>query len=165
MDRIFRRRESPAVPPPPEAELQPIRLYSSDGTWVCWVRPGGERVTDILQRPEGLVVLPDGAVESDPEAWLPVDVDALLLVVPPPHTSRPELRVHRQRQEVAVRIGPYRVFGTAHLKPGYAQDPFLRATQPFLPLTDAVVERDDAPPERFDVVIVNQRLVEDFREV
>lgn len=165
MDWLLGRRsasEPPRVEPP---ELQPIRLYSSDTVFAAWVHPAGERITDILQRGDELPVLPEGADHQDPDAWLAVNLSALLLVVPPPHVSQPEQRLHRQREAVQIRIGPYRVSGTAHLRPGHGQDPFVRATQPFLPLTDAVVQRDDDPPERLEVVIVNLRFVEDFQEV
>jgi hypothetical protein len=127
--------------------------------------PAGERLSDMLQRGDELAVLPDGADYRDPEAWLSVNLDLLLLVVPPPHVSRPELRLHRQRQAVQVRTGPYLVSGTAHLKPGYGQDAFVRARQPFLPLTEAVIERADEEPERVAVVIVNVALTEEFLEL
>lgn len=165
MDWLFRRRSAPEPPEVEPPELQPIRLYSSETVFAAWVHPAGERITDILQRGDELAVLPDGADYRDPDAWLVVNPDALLAVVPPPHVSPPELRLHRQREAVQIRTGPYLISGTAHLRPGQEQDPFIRATQPFLPLTDALVQRDDDPPEQFDVVIVNLRLMEDFREV
>lgn len=165
MDWLLGRRsvsEPPKVEPP---ELQPIRLYSSETVFAASVHPAGERLTDILQRGDEVLVLPEGADHQDPDAWLAVNPDALLAVVPPPHVSQPELRLHRQRESVQIRTGPYRISGTAHLRPGHEQDPFVRATRPFLPLTDALVQRDDEPPERFDVVIVNLRLMEDFQQV
>ncbi len=165
MDWLLGRRrasEAPKVEPP---ELQPIRLYSSDTVFAASVHPAGERVTDILQRGDELLVLPEGADHQDPEAWLAVNPDALLVVVPPPHVSAPELRLHRQRETVQIRSGPYRISGTAHLRPGQERDRLLRATRPFLPLTDALVQHDDDPPERFDVVIVNLRLTEEFQEL
>jgi len=165
MDWLLGRRrasEPPNVEPP---ELQPIHLYSSDAMFAGWVHTAGERITDILHRGDELAVLPEGADHQDPDAWLAVNPDALLAVVPPPHLSRPELRLHRQREAILIRTGPYRISGTAHLKPGHGQDPFVRATQPFLPLTDALVQRDEEQPERFDVVIVNLRLMEEFQEL
>jgi hypothetical protein len=165
MDWLLGRRrasEPPRVEPP---DLQPIRLYSAETVFAASVHPGGERITDILQRGDELLVLPQGADHQDPDAWLAVNPDALLAVVPPPHVSPPELRLHRQREEVEIRTGPYRITGTAHLRPGQEQDPFVRATRPFLPLTDALVQRADGPPERFDVVIVNLRLMQGFQEV
>lgn len=165
MDWLLGRRRTSEPPKVELPELQPIRLYSSDTVFAASVHPGGQRITDILQGGHELLVLPDGADHLDPEAWLAVNPDALLAVVPPPHVSPPELRLHRQQEAVEIRSGPYRISGTAYLRPGQENDPLLRATRPFLPLTDALVQRDDEPPERFDVVIVNLRLMENFREL
>jgi hypothetical protein len=146
-------------------ELLPIRLYTVDVVVPARCDPVDQRVTDILSRGDELAILPDGRDPDDPGSWLSVDPDAVLLIVPPPFVSRPEMRVHRHRQEVRLRIGPYVVTGTAHLRPGEGEDPFLRATQPFLPLTDAVIEQADQPPERVEVVIASFRQIEEFREV
>lgn len=165
MDWLLHRRHDAEPPRIEQPELQPIRLYSAEAIVTGWVDPAGDRITDILQRRDELAVLPDGTDPRDPEAWRSANPDALILVVPPPHSGRPELRVHRQRQAVRVKAGPYVVAGTAHLKPGHAEDVYLRATQPFLPLTDAAVQRGDELLERADVVIVNMRLVEEFTEI
>lgn len=165
MDWLLGRRRTSEPPKVELPELQPIRLYSLDTVFAASVHPGGQRITDILQGGHELLVLPDGADHLDPEAWLAVNPDALLAVVPPPHVSPPELRLHRQQEAVEIRSGPYRISGTAYLRPGQENDPLLRATRPFLPLTDALVQRDDEPPERLDVVIVNLRLMESFREL
>lgn len=146
-------------------ELQPIQLYAADAVITGWVDPAGQRMTDILQRVDELAILPDGADPENPDEWRTVNPEQCLIVVPPPHVSPPELRVHRPRQAVQVAIGPYAISGTAHLKAGHGEDLFFRATHPFLPLTDAVVERAGASPELHEVVIVNLRLVESFREV
>ena len=163
MDWLLRKRDQPS-----EREgsrpLQPIRLYSAHVVVVAWVDPANERITDILSRGDDLAVLPEGRDPEDVNNWLSINADELLLVVPPPQTSRPELRVHRQRQAVRAHIGPYIVTGTAHLKPGHADDPFLRAAQPFLPLTEAVIEQPGESPTRVEVVIANFRHIADLRE-
>lgn len=164
MDWLLRRRTAPEAPPA-EPELQPIALYGEQGQVSGWTDPAGERVTDILQRGDELMILPDGANRANPEDWKAVDTDALLLVVPPPHTSAPELRLQRQRQAVRIRVGPYVVHGTAHLRPGQAEDPYLRATQPYLPLTEAIIEQAGQPEQRVPVVIVNFRRIDEFREI
>lgn len=161
MNRLFAKRGD--SPPEPAHELQPIRIYTRDVVVAGWVRPSDERMTDRLHRGQELDVLPDGADPAAPESWISLAASGVLMVIPPPHVSPPEKRLHRQTQQVLIRIGEYMVSGTAHLKPGFEQDLFLRATQPFLPLTDAVIatEAGEAP---FDVVIVNLAEVEEMRE-
>jgi hypothetical protein len=158
-----RREPEPEVPAP--RELLPIRLYAADVVVPGRCEPGDERVTDILGRGDELPVVPDGRDPADPDSWITVDTDAVLLIVPPPHVSRPEARVHRQRQGVQLRIGPYIVTGTAHLRPGESADPFLRATQPFLPLTEAMIAQEGAAPEQVEVIIANFRKIEELREI
>ena len=165
VDWLLRRRADPESQRPAGRELLPIRLFSADVVVPGRVDPEGDRITDILQRGAELTVLPDGRDPEDPGSWMSVNADAMLLVVPPPHVSRPELRVHRHRETVDVRIGPYRVTGIAHLRPGEEGDPYLRATQPFLPLTDATIEQPGEPPERVEVVIVNFRRIDAFQVV
>ncbi len=165
MDWLLRRKGDAEPSPPAGRELLPIRLYAADTVVPAHVAPEGERITDILRRGDELSVLPDGRDPDEPDGWMSVNPEAMLLVVPPPHVSHPELRVHRHRETVQVRIGPYRVTGTAHLRPGEEDDPYLRATQPFLPLTDAVIEQPEAPPEPVEVVIVNFRRIDEFRVV
>lgn len=161
MNRLFGKGE----PAPSEAApaLEPIRIYTRDIVVGGWVRPSEERMTDLLQRGQELAVLPEGADPEAAESWISLAATGVLMVVPPPHVSPPEKRLHRQTQRVMVRIGGYVVSGTAHLKPGFEQDLFLRATQPFLPLTDAIIatEEGEAP---FAVVIVNLAEVEEMRE-
>jgi hypothetical protein len=140
--------------------LEPIRIVLAEGERRGWVRTEGQRMTDILQSGEPFAFL-DGSL--DPAAWLEVFPDEVLLVVPPPHVSAPDLRLPRNRTEVTIRVGDYRVLGTAHLRPGEQDDPMLRATRRFLPLTDAVVSRGDEAEEPLEVVIVNLRRVDEFR--
>ena len=72
------------------------------------------------------------------------------------HAGERQLRVHRQRRRVRVRVGPYDVTGTAHLIPGGGLDPFLlRTRQAFLPMTDVVIlRRDDLSWERVAAVAI-----------
>jgi hypothetical protein len=165
MDRLFRRRDAEARRDR-TADLEPIRVYAPDIVVAGWTTPFGERITDLLHRGESVPFLPDGADPADPDSWLDLVPSSVLIVVPPPHVSPPEKRIHRQTQQVGLRVGPYRVTGTAHLRPGFEQDLVLRATQPFLPLTDASVTTEDPPWEvRYDVVIVNLGAAEELREL
>jgi len=162
MDRLFRRSDD-APEPVPQPQLEPMHVYTRDIEVAGHVRATSERMTDILQRGEELAFLPEGADPANPDSWMALAPRSVLLVVPPPYVSPPEKRLHRQTQQVVIRIGAYVVTGTAHLRPGYEQDLFLRATQPFLPLTDAVIA-SDSRQVAYEVVIVNLGEMEELRE-
>ena len=140
-------------------ELEPIRLIIEGGDVSGWVRPGEQRMSDILQSGKPFSFLPAGA---DRTAWTEVVPDELVLVVPPPHVSSPTLRLPTVHHEVRIRAGNYRVVGTAHLRPGEQDDPILRATRRFLPLTNVTFGFGDEPAETAEVVIVNLRRVNEF---
>lgn len=145
----------------PEApRLQPIRLYLAEMVLVGSLDPGGERMTDILNRGGELAVLPSGADGFQARDWMSVHIDDLEMVVPPPHVSPPEKRIERDRHPVRLRMGDWQLSGTAHLKPGAEQDALLLSTHPFLPLTEVRMWSPDGIPETQDIVIVNLRHAE-----
>jgi hypothetical protein len=141
------------------AELEPVRLILEDVDLTGWVHTQGQRMTDILQAGEPFSFLPAG---GDPSQWTEIFPDEALLVVPPPHVSPPTLRLPGNQHGVLIRAGSYRVSGTAHLRPGEQDDPILRATRRFLPLTSATFGREGEPEEQADVVIVNLRRTNEF---
>jgi hypothetical protein len=138
----------------PREGLEPARVLLADADLAGWVEPHGERMTDILQRSAPLAFLP---VLAGSEEWVQLATRDLYAVVPPPHVSPPEFRVHRQRQQVHARVGRYGITGIAHLRAGEERDPLLRATKPFLPLTDAtlVIDDNESAPLHFEVLIIN----------
>ena len=140
-----------------QGDLEPIRLITEEADLRGWVYTQGQRMTDILQGGEPFQFLQD-----DMTHWAEVFPDDTLLVVPPPHVSAPEQRQQRNRHRVRIGAGDYRVLGTAHLRPGEQDDPMLRATRRFLPLTDATFGRSDRPEETAEVVIVNLRRTSSF---
>ena len=158
MGWLFGKKQEPSPPPPP---LEPIRIYTDSAELDGWVMTGGERMTDILARGDELSFLPRGADRDRPEAWVALFPNDTRIVVPPPHVSDPEQRQPRDRQEVTLTIGEFRVTGIAHLRPGVERDVYLRTTQPYLPLTEATLMRTDgAGPQQYEVVIVNLRWAE-----
>ena len=138
---------------------QPIRLIFEDADLTGWVYTHGQRMTDILQAGEPFSFLPRG---GDPSKWIEVLPDDAVLVVPPPHVSEATLRVPVNQTPVVIRAGAYRITGTAYMRPGEQDDPMLRATRRFLPLTGATFGREGGPEEQADVVIVNQRRTSEF---
>ena len=138
---------------------EPIRLIMGDADLRGWVHSEGQRMTDILQAGQPFLFLPEG---GDPSQWIEVLPDETLLIIPPPYVSEPTLRLPTVQHQVVILADPYRVAGTAHLRPGEQDDPILRATRRFLPLTQATFGRDDQPEEAADVVIVNLRRTSEF---
>jgi hypothetical protein len=152
------------VPGAPSPAFVPIRIFGEDTEVHGWMAPPHQRMTDLLQQGIELSFLPAGAPDL-PESWVRLAPDELRMVVPPPHVSPPELRVARPMQGISIRIGSYLVTGTARLRAGQEHDPFLRATQPFLPLTGASILREGLPPEMVDVLIVNLRWAEEINSL
>jgi hypothetical protein len=146
---------------PTADDLEPIRLISEDLDLKGWVRTQGQRMTDILQQGEPFSFLAAGGGQ----AWTDVFPDELVFVVPPPRVSEPTLRLRHNQHAILIRAGSYRIAGTAHMRPGELDDPILRATRRFLPLTQATFGRGDEPAEAAEVVIVNLRRVEEFNPV
>ena len=140
-----------------EGDLEPIRLILEGADLSGWVYTQGQRMTDILQAGEPFQFLQD-----DLTHWTDVFPDDIVLVVPPPHVSAPEQRAARNQTRVLISASEYRVLGTAHLRPGEQDDPMLRATRRYLPLTDATFGRGDGPGEAAEVVIVNLRRTSSF---
>lgn len=154
----WRQQRENTVSSPPD-ELEPIRIILEDADLTGWVRTGGQRLTDLLQAGDPFPFL---AGESTGADWTEIFPSETVLVVPPPHVSPPELRAQRTLQRVAIRLGELHVAGTAYLRPGEQDDPVLRASRRFLPLTDASFARGGEAQETAETVIVNLRRVSEF---
>lgn len=145
---------------PTSEDPQPIRLILEDVDLTGWVHTQGQRMTDILQAGEPFLFLLAG---GDASQWQEIFPDDAVLVVPPPHVSEPDLRVHGHQTAVLIRAGSFHISGTAHMRPGEQDDPIMRATRRFLPLTSATFGRDEGRDEQVDVLIVNMRRTSEFQ--
>jgi hypothetical protein len=144
--------------PPADGNPEPIRVITEEADRTGWVSTGGQRMTDILSAVESFAFLP----ADDPTRWTEVLAGEVVIVVPPPHVSEPGLRLPGQKHRVLITAGAYQVSGTALLRPGEQDDPILRATRRFLPLTEASFARGDEPVQYAEVVIVNLRRTSSF---
>ena len=152
---VLWRRAADASSDAQRGQLAPILIATADVELVGHVAPTGQRITDMLLRGQDLAFLPSGAPE-EPANWITIGPTEILFVAPPPLATTSGWRADRNRREVTVRVGPYRVRGTAHLAPEADDVRGLRATQPFLPLTQARVRREASDHEEpHEVVIVN----------
>jgi hypothetical protein len=135
--------------------LDPIRIFTHELELVGFVAPSGQRVTDMLLRGQDLAFLPEGA-DPAPDNWVSVSAADVLIVIPPPLPARSGWRPSRQTRQVFVRLGPYRVVGSAHLPPEVEHDGDMKARLPILPLTSASIVRDgDERSEEVEVAIAN----------
>ena len=135
--------------------LEPIRIATDELVLVGFFAPTGQRVTDMLLRGHDLAFLPAGA-DPHPDSWIAVAPADVLWVVPPPLPRRPGWRPSRAQARMFVRIGGYRVIGSAHVPPELPIDHRLAARYPFLPLTAASIATDGTnAPEDVNVVILN----------
>ncbi len=147
----------------PQPALELVELYLGGEPLSALIDPQGERMTELLHNRQALRVR-----LADDGEWASVDRHDILLVAPPPFVTRPERRVHRIRRRISARLGPYLVSGIVHLQPGARLDVhMLQRRQRFLPLTTAVITRDDDPDfERLrPVAILNAAHIRELGEV
>lgn len=148
------RRGEPETSSVP-ANLDPIQIFTGELELDGFVAPTGQRITDMLLRGQDLAFLPRGA-DPAPDQWIWISATDILLVIPPPLPARPDWTASRQMRRVFMRVGEYRVIGSAHLPPGTELDRGLADRLPFLPLTSASVARSgEIEPRDAEVVIVN----------
>lgn len=145
-----------------EPALEPVELYTPAGVIHGAVASHGGRMSDRLNEGTGLRVwLPDA------DEWATVEIADILFVMPPAHISPRQLRVHRRRRRVALRLRGYEIVGTVHLIAGIDLDPYLiRRRLRFLPVTDAMVSATDgrAFERGASVILVNVDAVHEMRE-
>jgi hypothetical protein len=153
------------APPHPEVEFV---AYGEDCILSGRVRLAADRLSDMLNEHDEYLLV-DVLVERLDETGavevkeVLVKRDEILLV----HATGPRGsldRRHRTRlHPVALQLGPYRVHGYLHARPG--SDPLytIRHRQPMVPLTEASIEYDIAGSRehrRVGTVVVNRDLMD-----
>lgn len=160
--RFFRRSVpadgSPATPPPQHAAG--VRVFTADGSADAEILAGEHRVSDVMNSPEPLLLrAPAEQYEQISASWIEIDEqerDEIVAVLPPPREPDPRKRLHRQPQEVRLRIGSYFISGEAHVPFGAEATGFLLRHRPhFVPLTHATIRQDGAAEITAPVAIVN----------
>jgi hypothetical protein len=131
------------------------------------------RLSDALNKREAIAILD--------VSWAPIDGSAPFATVPglksldpydliivlagedsqPPmsDSERAAFKVHKIAYDVALEAPPFRIVGTVFLYPGSEPARLLdRATEMFVPVTDAIALLDDVPvtDAGVDVVLVNR---------
>lgn len=147
-----------------------LRIFTASEQRVIEIENDGERISDLLNAADLLRLRADSAEEglsSSPSAWTKIDLDQLLVVIPPYRATDRARRLHRPPQEVRLHVGPWVVIGAAHLPPGVQPTAFLtRHPRRFLPLTRVMIRRVDGGREETSVpvAIVNLGVTESLRE-
>lgn len=150
-------------PPPPVPAPVAVRIFTNSGTRELETEGSVPRTTDLLNRTRDQLQVR----ESGGGGWEFVDIDELLVVVPPEQGGDPKMRLHRPRQQVRVKLGPYVVDGAAHVPAGSQATSFLvPQRRHFVPLTEATIRHDASFGDyRVAVAIVNLRMAESLSKV
>ncbi len=130
-----------------EVPITDVSWAPADGSGSLEPAPGLERVD-----PFDLIVVFAG------EGSLPTLTEA----------ERAAFRLHKVPYDVALEVPPYRVLGTVYLFPGSEPDRLLdRATELFIPVTEAVTMLDERPVAHpgADVVLVNRSYLRSVQQV
>ena len=138
----------------PAPRLEPISVFTTEGSFEGWIVAAEQRVTDVLNEHPQLRIYVDAAAN----AWEDIDRDDILFVAPPGRATDPQRRISRRKNRLIALVGSYVVTGTAHTQPGTTLDPYLLRRQVrFLPLTDAWVTHRTDPTVELSrpVLIVN----------
>ena len=167
----------PADPVSRATRLAVVEFWTADQRHVVGIDLSHERLADLLNREASVrvamldMVPEDRSLEVDvrPDLrWANLAIDDSLLVFPPPQPTDPHRRLHRPRQPVEIAIGPFEVFGSAHIPPGAQAAGFLmRQSNRFTAITRAVVRDPNLPgfEQRADVLLVNLRRIGTIRDV
>jgi hypothetical protein len=124
--------------------LLPFIGYALGRRFIGYVECEGERLTDLLNRTESIVVR-ETFVESFEDDTVTNlgdgEVDRSILYAVEATGGRGEIarRIHTIRHRLQVQLGPYTALGLLHALPGQMPLPQLHAHGPMIPLSDATI--------------------------
>ncbi len=178
---LGRRKKEPEPHPAPElpvpSSLGIVEFWTVDQRLTVGMDLGHRRLTDLVNGQDAVRVVPFEVAPEDPslpvpmrsnQAWSDLSVEDALLVFPPPQSTDPQRRLHRPKQAVDIRIGPFEIVGSVHIPPGAQAAGFLfRQQARFTPITRATVRdtRLAGYEQRAEVVLVNLKRVDMIRDM
>jgi hypothetical protein len=148
--------------------LIPFVGYALGRRYIGYVECAGERLTDLLNRTDS-IVLHEAFVENyDDETVVNLgdgEVDRSLFFAVETSGGRSEdsRRVYTVRHRLQVQIGPYSALGQLHATPGQMPLPYLTSRGPMIPLSDATlgfVARGILKMRDIGTLIVNRDLLD-----
>ena len=124
--------------------LIPFVGYSQGRRFIGYVECEGERLTDLLNRAESIVVRETFVENFDDDTVTNLgdgEVDRSILYAVEASGGRGEAprRIHTIRHRLQVQLGPYSALGLLHALPGQMPLPYLHARGPMIPLSDATI--------------------------
>jgi hypothetical protein len=164
-DRLFRRDNGGTRPEDeerPAYETAQAEILDAEGWHTINLHVTATRVSDAINA-EAAELVPrfeDGTA---------VDLDDVLMLVPPDHPSGdPSRRLHRPVHQLWVRMGDRSVVGSLHVPPGAAGSAYLlRRSHQFFVMTNAKVTRsvpDGREERQVPVLLVNLHQVSSLRD-
>ena len=124
--------------------LVPFIGYALGSRFIGYVESEGERLTDMLNRAESIVVRETFVESFDNDTVTNLgdgEVDRSILYAVEASGGRGEAarRIHTIRHRLQVQLGPYTALGLLHSLPGQMPLPYLHARGPMIPLSDATI--------------------------
>ena len=124
--------------------LIPFIGYAMGRRLIGHVECEGERLTDLLNRAESIVVRETYLENFEDDTVTNLgdgEVDRSILYAVEASDSRGETtrRIHTIRHRLQVQLGPYTALGLLHSLPGQMPLPYLHARGPMIPLSDATI--------------------------
>lgn len=169
--------EATAPAGPTSTRLAVVELWGPEQRTLVGMDLSQGRLIDLVNRDDPIsVVVLDERLEDLSEliemradqAWTSMEVEDVLLIVPPPQATNPQRRLHRPRQPVEIHVGRFVISGMVHVPPGAQAAGFLfRQNVRYAAVTRAIIR--DTELEGFeqhaDVVLVNMHRIDSIHDV
>ncbi len=148
--------------------LIPFIGYALRRRYIGYVECEGERLTDLLNRSES-VVIREAFVESFEDDTVTNmgdgEVERSILYAVESSGGRGEgaRRIHTVRHRLQVQLGPYTALGLLHALPGQMPLPYLHSRGPMIPLSDVTLgftNRGAMILKDVDTLIVNRDMLD-----
>jgi hypothetical protein len=148
--------------------LVPFIGYALGSRFIGYVESEGERLTDMLNRAESIVVRETFVESFDNDTVTNLgdgEVDRSILYAVEASGGRGEAarRIHTIRHRLQVQLGPYTALGLLHALPGQIPLPYLHSRGPMIPLSDVTLgftNRGAMILKDVDTLIVNRDMLD-----
>ena len=124
--------------------LIPFVGYAQSRRFIGYVECEGDRLTDVLNRAESVVIRQTYVESFDDDTVVNLgdgEIDRSILYAVETGGARGEStrRIHTVHQRLQVQLGPYSVLGLLHSQAGQLPLPHLESRGPMVSLSDATI--------------------------